>query len=141
LKAILVFVACFFICGSLAQSQVNQVRRILVINELGTSPGVAAINRELVSASENSPYQIELYSESLDTPLFPTLLPKGNFAIGSYTSTARENQLIVALGPSSIKFMAETHETSFLDTPIIICGSPKSPAAASKSLSISNRNI
>jgi hypothetical protein len=76
LKAVFVFVACFFICGSLAQSQVNQVRRILVINELGRSPGVAAINRELVSASENSPYQIELYSESLDTPLFPTLLPK-----------------------------------------------------------------
>jgi ABC-type uncharacterized transport system substrate-binding protein len=134
LRAILVFVACFFLYGPLAQSQVKQVRRILVFNELGMgSPGVAAINRELVSTLENSPYQIEFYSESLDTPLFPDEASQRQFRdwfLRKYRE--RKPDLIVALGPSSIKFMTESHETSFPNIPIVICGSPKTLAASAK---------
>ena len=133
-RAILVFTACFFQSGRSVQSQVKEVRRILVFNELGLgSPGVAAVNRELVSALENSPYQIEFYGESLDTHLFPdeaSQLQFRDWFLRKYRE--RKPDLIVALGPSSIKFMVESHEASFLNTPVVICGSPKSLAAASK---------
>src|SRR5262245_62448586 len=71
-KAILLLSTCRFLPVPPVEAQVKEVRRVLIVNELGLgSPGVAAINQELVSSLEKSPYQIEFYSESLDTPLFP----------------------------------------------------------------------
>ena len=128
MRAILVLTACFFQSGNSVQSQVKEVRRILVFNELGLgSPGVAAVNRELVSALEDSPYQIEFYGESLDTHLFPDEASQRQFRdwfLRKYRE--RKPDLIVALGPSSINFMVESHEASFPNTPVVICGSPKS---------------
>jgi PAS domain S-box-containing protein len=134
LKVILFLGNCCFLLVSSGGAQVKEVRRVLIFNELGLgSPGVAAINKELVSALDKSRYQIELYSESLDTPLFPDEASQRQFRewfLRKYRD--RKPDVIVALGPSPIKFMAESHEASFPNTPIVICGSPESLAAASK---------
>ena len=133
-KAILFLSTCCFFQVSPGGADVKEVRRVLIFNELGLgSPGVAAINQELVSALEKSPYQIELYSESLDTPLFPDEASQRQFRewfLRKYRE--RKPDVIVALGPSPIRFMAESHEASFPNTPVVICGSPESLAAASK---------
>jgi len=133
-KAILLLSTYCFLPVPPVDAQVKEVRRVLIFNELGLgSPGVAAINQELVSALEKSSYQIELYSESLDTPLFPNETSQRQFR-GWFLRKYRERKpdVIVALGPSPIKFMAESHEASFPNTPIVICGSPESFAATSK---------
>jgi len=133
-KAILLLSTCCFLPVPPVDAQVKEVRRVLIFNELGLgSPGVAAINRELVSALEKSPYQIEFYSESLDTPLFPEETSQRQFRewfVRKYRE--RKPDVIVALGPSPINFMAESHEASFPNTPIVICGSPESLAATWK---------
>jgi len=133
-KAILFLGTCCCLLVSPGGAQVKEVRRVLIFNELGLgSPGVAAINKELVSALEKSRYQVELYSESLDTPLFPDETSQRQFRewfLRKYRE--RKPDVIVALGPSPIKFMAESHEASFPNTPIVICGSPESLAAESK---------
>jgi len=129
---ILFLLVCTVLFEPLAQSQVKKVRRILFFQELGLgSPGVAAIDKEIIAALDNSPYEVEFYSESLDTHLFPDEVSQHQFRdwfIHKYRD--RKPDVIVALGPSPIKFMAESHETSFPDTPIIICGSPE-PLATS----------
>src|SRR4030095_16154706 len=133
-KAILLLSACCFLLVPPIGAQVKEVRRVLIFTELGLgSPGVAAINGELLSALEKSPYQIEFYSESLDTPLFPDETSQLRFREWFQRKyRERKPDVIVALGPSPIKFMAESHEASFPNTPIVICGSPESLAAASK---------
>src|SRR3974390_1454086 len=46
-----------------AAAQVNQVRRVLILDDLGTisSPGFAEINQAVFLGLQKSPYQIELY--------------------------------------------------------------------------------
>ena len=52
-------------------SQLKEVRRVVVFYELGlSSPAVALIDREMRATLENSRYQIELYPEYLETTLF-----------------------------------------------------------------------
>jgi len=126
-KAALALIACYFLSQPLAQAQIKEVRRILVFNELELgSPGIAAIDNALVAALENSPYQIEFYSESLDTPLFPDQASQRQFRewfLLKYRE--RKPDVIVALGPSSIRFMVESHEKFFPNTPIVIGGTPE----------------
>src|SRR5262245_36135798 len=63
-QAILLLSTYCFLPVLPVDAQVKEVRRILIFSELGLgSPGVAAINQELVSALQKSPYQIEFYSE------------------------------------------------------------------------------
>ena len=132
--AILFLFACCFLFGSIAQAQIKQVRRVLIFNELELgSPGIADIDKEIVVALENSPYQIEFYSESLDTHLFPDEASQRQFRgwfLQKYHD--RKPDVIVALGPSSIKFMVESHETFFPNTPIVIGGSPEGLSAGPK---------
>src|SRR3974390_180455 len=64
------FAVLFFQIDS--QAQVRETRRILIFNELGLwSPGVNAVDQEIYATLEKSPYQIEFYTEDLDTSLFP----------------------------------------------------------------------
>ena len=58
---------------SSAGAQLRQTRRVLLINDLGivSSPGFAEVDQAIFSALQNSPYQIELYQESLQLTFFP----------------------------------------------------------------------
>src|SRR5215813_4871751 len=68
-KVILAIALLFLQVTALAQ--LKPVRRVLFLNELGLwSPGVATIDRQVIAALEKSPYQIEFYSEDLNTSQF-----------------------------------------------------------------------
>ena len=57
---------------SLAAAPRKEVRRILILNEVGTSyPATKIINEGIQTALQDSPDQLEFYSEYLDTLLFP----------------------------------------------------------------------
>lgn len=105
-------------------AQVKEVRRVLVFYELGlSSPAVSLLDHRLSIALENSPYQIELYREYLETTLFPG--PEEQQEIrDSFIRKYRERRpdLIIAFGPSSLRFMTDIHEKSFPGVPIVFGG-------------------
>ncbi len=114
-----------FLFPIFASTQIREVRRVLIFNELGLwSPGVAAINREIFSALEKSPYQVEIYTEDLDSSLFPDEATQREF-LQWYLHKYRDRKpdLIIAVGPSPIKLMSESHELLSPGTPIVFWGS------------------
>ena len=121
----LLTVLCFLlILASSAGAQLRQTRRVLVINDLGivSSPGFAEVDQAIFSALQNSPYQIELYHESLQLIFFPDDASQRAFReslIRKYSE--RKPDLIIAAGSASLKFIAESHEPFIRETPVIFC--------------------
>jgi PAS domain S-box-containing protein len=116
----------FLLFQSPAPAQTKkEVKRVLFFNELGVwSPGVAAVNKEIFATLEKSPYQIEFYSESLDTSLFPDEASQHQFQDWYFRKYRnRKPDLIIAVGPSPIKFMSDLHDTFSPGTPIVFWGS------------------
>src|SRR5260370_38872578 len=76
----LVFLTFCVLFQPRANSQVKQVRRVLAFYELGhSSPAVALPDREMRDVLDDSRYQIELYSDYLETTLFDDLRPQQEF--------------------------------------------------------------
>jgi PAS domain S-box-containing protein len=100
------------------------VRRILFISALGPSyPFTARIDEAIRNALEESPYQIELYHEYMETILFPEPSKQQEFReslLRKYRN--RKPDLILAIGLSAIRLMSDSHAKFDLDTPIVFCG-------------------
>ena len=108
---------------STAVPPMMEVRRALVINDLGiiSSPGFAELDQAVLTGLQKSPYRIELYQESLDLTLFPDRISQDRYReeiIQKYS--ARKPDVIIAVGPASLKFIAELYD-KFQGTPIIFC--------------------
>jgi signal transduction histidine kinase len=122
--AVIVVAASLF-PQSIGGGQIKAVRRVLIFNDFSSisSPGIAALDQEIVSGLAISPYQIELYNESLEATLFPDEASQHKFDewyIRKYAD--RKPDVIITVGPASLKFMVESHEASFPNTPVIFCG-------------------
>ena len=121
----LLTVLCFLLLlASSAGAQLRQTRRVLVINDLGivSSPGFAEVDQAIFSVLQNSPYQIELYHESLQLIVFPDDASRRAFReslVSKYSG--RKPDLIIAAGSASLKFIAESHEPFIRETPVIFC--------------------
>ncbi len=106
-----------------AKAQVKETRRVLILNELGpASPAINLIDGEIRARLERSPYQIELYSESPETTLFPDpAIQKELF--DSYIRKYRDRKpdVIIAVGPSPVHFLVQSHEESSTDIPVVFC--------------------
>ena len=113
-----------------AGQELKQVRRVVVFYELGiASPAVALVDREMRAALEKSPYQIELYPEYLETTLFDDPADQQRFResyIRKYQN--RRPDLIIALGPSPLRFMIDSHEKFFADIPVVFGGTSEHQA-------------
>jgi PAS domain S-box-containing protein len=115
-------------------NQAKEIRRVLVLNELGLwSPGINAIDQEIFAALKASPYQVEFYGEELDTSLFPDEASQSSFRDWYFRKYRdRKPNLIIAVGPSPIKFMADSHEVFAPHTPIVFWGSTEQGAEPPK---------
>src|SRR5580704_17035978 len=127
----LVVAVCSLLWPPASSAQLKQTRRVLVFSEIGrSSPGVALIEQELHAAlDETSPYDVEFYSESLETTLFPDESSQNklrNLYIRKYET--RQPDLIIAVGPSPIQFMVKVHKRFFPDIPIVFCASSEEQA-------------
>ena len=113
-----------------AGQELKQVRRVVVFYELGlSSPAVSLLDREMRAALENSQYQIELYPEYLETTLFDDPADQQRFRdqyIRKYQH--RRPDLIIALGPSPLRFMIDSHEKFFAGIPIVFGGTSEPQA-------------
>jgi len=121
----LIVVAASLFPQSIGAGQTKAVRRVLIFNDFSSisSPGIAVLDQEIVSGLASSPYQIELYNETLEATLFPDETSQHKFDewyIRKYAD--RKPDVIITVGPASLKFMVQSHETSFPNTPVIFCG-------------------
>jgi PAS domain S-box-containing protein len=112
----------FFQVGVYAQ--VKQTKRVLILNDLGivASPGFAEIDNAVLDRLQKSPYQIELYHESLEITLFPDEASQRDFRaqiIRKYSH--RKPDVIIAAGSASLKFVAESSEDFLGQVPTIFC--------------------
>ena len=120
---VLLFWACFLFQITV-NAQVKEIRRVLILSDLGviSSPGFAEIDRAISEALQESPYQIELYYESLEVTLFPDELYRRRFReefVQKYSD--RKLDVIVTTGSASLNFISESHEPFLRDIPIIFC--------------------
>ena len=123
--SIFLITLCCVLVAWTAQAQLKQTRRVLILNDLAivASPGYAEIDQAVYSGLENSPYQIELYHESLQLTAFPAETEQRWFREQFRLKySERKLDLIVAAGSASLKFIAESREDFIRDTPIIFCG-------------------
>ncbi len=116
--------ALFLISTFCGAGQLRQTRRVLVINDLGimSSPGFAEVDQAILSALQNSPYQIELYQESLQLTFFPEEASQRAFReslIHKYLE--RKPDVIIAAGSASLQLIAESHQSFIQKTPVVFC--------------------
>jgi signal transduction histidine kinase len=108
-----------------AAAQVKPVRRVLVFNDFGSvsSPGIAEMDREIFEALQNSSYRVEFYNENLEVTLFPEEASRRQLRewyIRKYSD--HRPDVIITVGPASLRFMQEMDEGPFKDAPVVFCG-------------------
>jgi signal transduction histidine kinase len=136
--------AAIFLSHLIAAAPTNEVRRILILNEVGTSyPAIPIINEGIQAALNNSPYRLEFYSEYMDTGLFPDPADQQEFRdfyLRKYQK--RKPDVIITVGPTPLKFMEEMHQRAFPGVPIVFClpttGTPGAPALDSSFTGVEN---
>jgi PAS domain S-box-containing protein len=127
--------AVFFLLPHAAVAQMKEVRRVLIFNDLSTlaSPGFALMDQAIHARLQESPYQIELYNESLESTLFSDEVSQrqmSDWYIHKYEK--RQPDVIIAVGTASLKFMIASHERYFPKVPIIYCGGTEEMLGESK---------
>jgi signal transduction histidine kinase/ABC-type uncharacterized transport system substrate-binding protein len=123
-RAVVVLLWVCFLFQVVVNAQVKEIRRVLILDDLGviSSPGFAEIDRAISDTLQESPYQIELYYESLELTLFSDELYQRRFReqfIQKYSD--RKPDVIITAGSASLNFIAELHKPFVRDTPIIFC--------------------
>ena len=122
----IIFASVAFVFPQPISTQGQQpVRRVLLFNDYGymVSPGIMALDQAIVAALEQSPFQIELYTETLESTLFSDEASQRRIrAWIALKYSDRKPDVIVTAGPASLRFMIESHERFFQGTPIIFCG-------------------
>ncbi len=136
--ALRTFVVALLTVGALlpAAAQVKPVRRVLVFNDFGSvsSPGIAEMDREIFDGLQNSSFMVEFYNENLEVTLFPEEASQRQvreWYIRKYSD--RRPDVIITVGPASLRFMQEMHEGPFKDTPVVFCGIMEIPAGLDNS--------
>src|SRR5262249_42263268 len=108
---------------SSAGAQVRPIRRVLILNETGTSyRSVNVVDQGIRTALESAPYKIEFYREYMETVLFPdpaTQQEFRDFYVHKYKN--RQPDVIITAGPSPLKFMLEAHQRAFPGVPVVFC--------------------
>jgi PAS domain S-box-containing protein len=116
-----------------ATAQVKETRRVLILNEVGTSyPGINLIDQGIRTALENSPFKIEFYREYMETLWFPEPAIQRQLRDTYLLKYRNRRPDVITVGPGPLSFMVETHQRFFPEVPIIFClaensasGSPK----------------
>ena len=121
--------------ASAAPSAPPARKNVLVITEVGvTHRAAATITQSLVSAlSTNQEYQVEIYSENLDTPAFVDEASQQQvekLILEEYQG--RKMAAIVVMGPRPITFVSHFASTFFPGVPVVFGGSTEEQAGNPK---------
>jgi PAS domain S-box-containing protein len=124
-KLVFALAACSLLAQSTDAAPVKEVRRVLILHALGfSSPASILVDQEIRAALDKAPYQIELYSESMQGILFSDPASRRELAQG-YIRKYRDRRpdVVIAVSPSPIKFMAQSGEKFGPTIPVVICAS------------------
>jgi signal transduction histidine kinase len=129
-RAVFVLLAFGLLSQPRGSPQPKEVRRVVIFYELGlSSPAVALIDREMRATLDDSRYQIELYPEYLETTLFDDPADQQEFRESYIRKYQRRRpDLIIALGPSPVRFMFDSHEKFFAGIPLVFGGTSEPQA-------------
>jgi PAS domain S-box-containing protein len=119
------FAICCLPVQSSAATASKEVRRVLILHGLGvSSPAFVVGDAQIRSVLESSPFQIELYEETLQNILFSDQASQQEIRQG-YIQKYRNRRpdVIIAVGPAPIKFMVDSHDEFAPNTPIVFCAS------------------
>lgn len=117
--------------GTSGSPDTPQKRNILILSEVGMShPLNDLITQEIVAGVRAVPGRhVEFFSENLGL-MFPQASPSQaemrNWLERKYRNFKLD--VVVAVGPETVKFLANSTQSLFLDAPIVICGSPEDQA-------------
>ena len=116
-----------------ASAQVRPKKDVLILNEVGLSHSLTDVmTQQIVSGVEQTTGRdVEFFSESLDLltlPARPSLTEARDWLVKKYGD--RKLEVVVAVGPDTIKFLADYRRTLFLGVPIVICGSAADQAGS-----------
>jgi len=132
LAGVLLFFGCILPSG--VGAQVKPIKRVLIFYEVGPNyPAIALIDQGISDTLKNSPYEIEVYREYLDTALFPDQATQREIR-DWYARKYRDRRpdIIIAVGPSALGFMIAAHETFFHNVPVVFCTSTEEAAGRAK---------
>jgi PAS domain S-box-containing protein len=124
-KLVLVLAAYCLLSQAVIAAPTKEVRRVLILHSLGfSSPASIRVDEEIRAALDKSPYQIELYEETLQGILFsdPDSQREARLAL-IHRYRDRRPDIVIAVAPAPIRFMAESHDEFGANTPIVICAS------------------
>jgi len=109
----------------MAATPAKEVRRVLILHSLGfSSPASIRVDEEIRAALDNSPYQIELYEETLQGILFSDPASQREVRLGLIRKYRdRRPDVVIAVAPAPIKFMAESRDEFGANTPVVVCAS------------------
>jgi PAS domain S-box-containing protein len=98
-------------------------RRILILYDVNASyPAIRTIDDAIRESLLGSKYHVEIYREYLETALFPDDTDQKlfrEFYVRKYHD--RKLDVIITVGSSSLRFMAEQHRKYFPGIPIVFC--------------------
>src|SRR5271168_1692079 len=119
--------------GFRASAQVSLKDDVLILNEVGLSHALSDVmTREIVSGVQSAKgHDVEFFSESLDLlslPGRPSLAETRDWIAKKYGRGKLE--VVVAVGPDTIKFLADYADSVFSDVPVVICGSAADQAGS-----------
>ncbi len=124
-RLVLVLTAYCLLSQSIAAATAKEVRRVLILHSLGfSSPASIRVDQEIRAALDNSPYQIELYEETLQGILFSDPASQREVRLGLiHKYRDRKPDVVIAVAPAPIRFMAESHDEFGPNTPVVFCAS------------------
>jgi hypothetical protein len=117
--------AFWLLAHSISAAPLKKVRRVLILHALGFSPSASIlVDQEIRATLDKAPYQIELYSESMQGILFSDPASQRELAQG-YIRKYRDRRpdVVIAVSRRPIKFMAQSGEKFGPTTPVVICAS------------------
>lgn len=111
--------------GSGASAQAPAGKNVLILNEVGLSHALTAVAQEIAAEVQKQPGRnVEFYTESLDLITFPEQPSRAevsDWLAKKYGGFKLD--VLVAVGPDAVNFLANYSRSVFLNVPIVICGS------------------
>jgi signal transduction histidine kinase/ABC-type uncharacterized transport system substrate-binding protein len=124
-RLLLFAVVIFLQAQTIASHAQKPVRRVLIFNDFSSisSPGIGLLDNAIATGLENSPYQIELYNETIESTLFSDAAAQRHIRDWYREKYSdRKPDVIITVGPASLKYMAESYRKFSPGTPIVFCG-------------------
>ncbi len=126
LAALVILLVPNSIASTTSSAQNKEVRRVLIFDDFNplASPGIRLINQAIFTGLQSSPYQIEFYTENLEATLFADEVYQRQIRDWFFRKYHdRKPDVIIVVGPASLQFMIESHDSFATNVPIIFCGS------------------